>query len=510
MTPDAVVTASPIPYLVLLASLLPALAIFPLREGQVRTRTAINLGGALVKIALVVALIPPVVNGEKQRASFEWVPGIEIVLVTDSFGLFFGALSAVLWLVTTVYAVGYLEGSPNRSRFFGFFSLCVTATAGIGLAGNLLTFLIFFEMLTLVTYPLVAHRGTAAAFAGARRYLAYTLTGGVVLLAGVVWLTAEVGPVEFTSGGVDAVARLAQEEPVTVTAIAAMMLVGVGVKAAILPLHGWLPAAMVAPAPVSALLHAVAVVKAGAFGVVRVVHDVFGAELLARLGLLTVLAVTAAVTILYGSVRALTQDDLKKRLAYSTVSQLSYVALGAALLSPLAVAGALVHVVNQGVMKITLFFCAGLFAEELRVSRVSELAGVGRRMPLAGAAFTVAALGMIGLPPLAGFVSKWALASGALQAGDGWVVPVLLTSTVLNAAYFLPVVYRMWALPPADDAPWAQEDDGARPRARLGAPLALVAPPVVTAALTIALGVAAGLPYSPWAIAQVIAGQVLP
>ncbi|PWD52422.1 proton-conducting membrane transporter [Serinibacter arcticus] len=504
MNPDATVTTSAIPYLVLLASLLPALVIFSLRESQVRTRTAINLGAALVKLALVISLIPPVVAGEKQRAAFEWVPGLDIVLVTDSFGLFFGALSAALWLVTTIYAIGYLEGSPNRSRFFGFFSLCVTATAGIGLAGNLLTFLIFFEMLTLVTYPLVAHRGTSGAFAGARTYLTYTLTGGVVLLAGIVWLTAEVGPVEFTSGGVEAVAQLARDEPVTATAIATMMLIGVAVKAAIFPLHGWLPAAMVAPAPVSALLHAVAVVKAGAFGIVRVVHDVFGAALLAQLGVLTVLAVMAAFTIVYGSVRALAQDDLKKRLAYSTVSQLSYVALGAALLSPLALAGALVHIVNQGVMKITLFFCAGLFAEELKVSRVSELAGVGRRLPLAGAAFTVAALGMMGLPPLAGFVSKWALGTGALDAGDAWVVPVLLTSTVLNAGYFLPVVYRLWALPPDADAAWADE------RPRRGAPLALLAPPVVTAVLTVVLGVTAGLSYSPWSLAQIIAGQAFP
>lgn len=504
MNPEAVVTASPVPVLVLLASLVPALVIFSLREDRVRTRTAINLSGALLKIALVVALIPPVVNGTAQRASFAWVPGLEIVLVTDSFGLFFSALSAVLWLVTTIYAIGYLEGSPNRSRFFGFFSLCVTATAGIGLAGNLLTFLIFFEMLTLVTYPLVAHRGTAAAFAGARTYLTYTLTGGVVLLAGIVWLTAEVGPVEFSSGGIDAVARLANEEPGTATAIAALMLVGVGVKAAIFPLHGWLPAAMVAPAPVSALLHAVAVVKAGAFGLVRVVHDVFGAELLARLGVLAVLAALAAFTIVYGSVRALAQDDLKKRLAFSTISQLSYVALGAALLSPLAVAGALVHIVNQGVMKITLFFCAGLFAEELKVSRVSELAGVGRRMPLAATAFTVAALGMIALPPLAGFVSKWALASGGLDAGAAWVVPVLLLSTVLNAGYFLPIVYRLWALPPAEDAAWRED------RPRREAPAALLVPALVTAGLTVVLGVAAGLPYSPWALAQVIAAQVLP
>lgn len=500
---DVTVSYSAIPFVMLLTSLVPGLVIFALPERAVRARTVLNLAGAVAKVGLVAALIPPVVAGEKVRASIGWAPGLDLVFVTDSFALYFSALSAVLWLLTTIYAIGYLRGSPNRSRFFGFFSLCVTATVGIALAGNLLTFVVFFEMLTLVTYPLVAHRGTAAAFAGARTYLSYTLTGGVVLLTGVAWLTIELGPVEFEAGGIEAVRALAVEDPVTATTIGALLLVGVGVKAAVFPLHGWLPAAMVAPAPVSALLHAVAVVKAGAFGLVRVVDYVFGADVAARLGLLPVLAGLAAFTILFASVRAIAQDDLKKRLAYSTVSQLSYVALGVALLSPVALAGALVHVVHQGFMKITLFFCAGLFAEELGVHKVSELRGVGRRMPLASAAFTVGALGMIGLPPLAGFVSKWALATGGLDADADWVIGVLLTSTVLNAVYFLPIVYRLWAAPPAEDAPWSAKEPG-RPEA----PLALLLPTLVTAATVVAFGLGAGWRFSPWYLAQAVAATI--
>lgn len=501
MTADVEIQYSLIPVVMLLTSLVPALLIFTLREDQVRLRTALNLIGAVAKIGLVVSLIPPVVAGTKLRAEWEWLPGLDLVLVTDTFALYFVALSSVLWLLTTIYAIGYLEGSPNRSRFFGFFSLCVTATVGIALAGNLVTFLIFYELLTLATYPLVAHRGTKEAVDGARTYLAYTLAGGAVLVAGVAWLTWLVGPVEFTSGGAAEVAELAAARPGTACAVGALLLVGMGVKAALVPLHGWLPVAMVAPAPVSALLHAVAVVKAGVFGIVRVVHDTFGVGVATDLGLLSALAVVAAVTIVYGSLRALSQDDLKRRLAYSTVSQLSYVALGAALLSPLATAGALTHLVHQGVMKITLFFCAGLFAEVLGLSRVSQLAGVARRMPLTAVAFTVAALGMIGLPPMAGFVSKWTLGLGALDAGSPWVVAVLVASTLLNAAYFLPVVYRIWFVEPADDVSW----DGPRDGHRVEAPWALLAPPLVTAALVVVMGLAAGWAYSPWSLAGFIA-----
>lgn len=502
MNPEAAVDYSIVPLLLLLTSLLPGVIIFFLREDRTRLRTALNLFGALSKVAFVVVLIPPVVAGEKLRASMEWAPGIDIVLTTDAFSLFFVGLSAALWLVTTIYAIGYLGGSPNQSRFFGFFSLCVTATTGIALAGNLLTFLLFFELLTLVTYPLVAHRGTKEALNGARTYLIYTLGGGALVLIGVVWLTVIAGPVEFVSGGAPEVAAAIEEHPVAMTAIGGLLLVGMGVKAAIFPLHGWLPVAMVAPAPVSALLHAVAVVKAGAFGIVRVVHDLFGLEAADRLGLLSVLAAFAGFTIIYGSVRALMQDDLKRRLAYSTVSQLSYVALGAALIAPLATSGALVHIVHQGLMKITLFFCAGLFAEVIGVSKVSGLRGAGRRMPLTSLAFTIGAFGMIGLPPLAGFVSKWPLALGGLDAEAPWVVGVLVVSTLLNAAYFLPVVYALWFTDPDPGADWSGRRSGTR---RFEAPHALLWPAVTTAALSVVVGVAAGWGYSPWSLAEFIA-----
>ena len=278
-------------------------------------------------------------------------------------------------------------------------------------------------------------------------------------------------------------------------------MIGLGVKAALVPLHGWLPQAMVAPAPVSALLHAVAVVKAGAFGIVRVVYDVYGVNFADQLGLLTGLGIAAAVTIVYGSVKALSQDNLKKRLAYSTVSQVSYIALGTAILGPVGTIGGIVHLVHQGIMKITLFFAAGNYAETLGIHKVSEMNGVGQRMPATTLAFSIAALGMIGIPPIAGFISKWYLGLGAIEAGmAGWVIPVLLISSLLNAAYFLPVLYRAWFCRPAPA--WPAEHI---PAARYETAAALLWPPVVTAGLALAAGLFAAAPYSPLEWADLIA-----
>jgi multicomponent Na+:H+ antiporter subunit D len=279
-----------------------------------------------------------------------------------------------------------------------------------------------------------------------------------------------------------------------------LLLAGLGVKAALVPLHGWLPLAMVAPAPVSALLHAVAVVKAGAFGIVRVVYDVYGVEFAEGQGLLTVLVVLASITILYGSVKALSQDGLKKRLAYSTVSQVSYIALGASILGPIATIGGVVHLVHQGIMKITLFFCAGNYAETLGVHRVSEMNGVGRRMPWTTLAFTIGALGMIGIPPIAGFVSKWYLGLGAAHAGMEWVLLILAASSLLNAGYFLPILFRAWFKPPPDD--WPSEHIRAGRLETMGA---LLWPPVITAGLSVAAGLFAASELSPLAWATLIA-----
>jgi multicomponent Na+:H+ antiporter subunit D len=470
-----------------------------LREESHRLRTRLNLLGAGLKIVFVVALLYGVLEGESFYWSFTMAPGIVLALGADANSVLFVTLSSVLWFWTTLYAVGYLEDSPHRSRFFGFFSLCVTSTVGIALADNLITFLIFYELLTLSTFPLVVHRGTQKSMRAGKIYLAYTLGGGAVLLLAVAWLQSLAGPVAFTERG--AIAAVVDQYPTQLRILFFMFIAGLGVKSALVPLHGWLPKAMVAPAPVSALLHAVAVVKAGAFGVVRLVYDVYGIETAQSLGVLRPLAMLAGLTIVYGSVRALFQDELKKRLAYSTVSQVSYITLGAAIFGPLATLGGIVHLVHQGIMKITLFFAAGNYAETLGIHRVSEMNGVGRRMPWTTAAFTVGALGMIGVPPMAGFVSKFYLKKGAIAAGEEWVTLVLIASSLLNAAYFLPIVYRAWFLP--QESEWPSE----RSFGRWETHWMLLLPPLFTAAMVILAGLFADSPVSPLAWARIITGR---
>lgn len=489
-----------LPLMIVLSSLVPGIFIFCLPDRCVGVRTTANMAGATAKLLLVAVMIWGVSHDHVYEARLPLLPGMDLVLSADALSVLFATLSAILWFLTTLYAIAYLEGSPqSRSRFFGFFSLCVSSTVGFALAGNLITFVMFYEMLTLCTYPLVVHRGTEEGMQAGRMYLCYALTGGAMLLIAAAWLRALVGPLDFTEGGMLAgFSGLYRREFIV---IFVLLITGLGVKAALVPLHGWLPVAMVAPAPVSALLHAVAVVKAGAFGIVRVIYDVYGIEFAASLGVLGPLAAVASFTIVYGSLRALTQDRLKKRLAYSTVSQVSYIVLGTAVLGPVATIGGLVHLVHQGLMKITLFFCAGNLAETLGIHYIRDMDGVGRRMPWTMAAFTLGALGMIGVPPLAGFVSKWYLAAGGLVVGQKWVILVLVASSLLNAGYFLPIIYRAWFTEPK--GPWPQDRYGGW----LETHWMLVLPAVITALLALAAGLLANAPFSPLEWVRLIAAR---
>ncbi|MDZ7714177.1 MAG: proton-conducting transporter membrane subunit [Rhodovibrio sp.] len=476
-----------LPVILLLTSLVPAVVTFFLAQESYRLRNALCLGGAVAKLALIGAMLVAVAGGASYQTGIGLAPGLVLLLRIDALALLFVSLSAVLWLLTTIYAIAYFGTKPDLSRFFGFFSLCVAATTGIALSGSIISFFIFFELLTLSTWPLVVHKQDAPSLAAARRYLVYAIPCSALLLWAIVWLESATGPVVFTDPpNLDAL------EPDHQRAIFALFVAGVGMKAAIVPLHGWLPAAMAAPAPVSALLHAVAVVKAGAFGMIRVVHDIFGVDRVIELGVAGPLAVVASVTILWGSIRAFGQQEIKRRLAFSTVSQVSYIVLGLALTSPFALIGALAHLVHQGLMKITLFFCAGIYDERAGVKRIDGLNGLGPRMPWTSICFSVGALGMIGLPPLAGFVSKIYLGLGALQAGNAWVLAVLAVSTLLNAGYFLPPIYRLWFLAPAPDA----AGDERVP--------ALIAPAVVAALGIVGAGVLAASAVSPLGWAELI------
>jgi multicomponent Na+:H+ antiporter subunit D len=488
-----------LPALIVLGPFLSGFAIMATPEHKSLLRRIINIAGALVTLSLIVLLLTSINNGLDFETRLPLLPNIDLVLRADTLSLLFVSLSGFLWLFTTIYAIGYFKNSANRSRFFAFFSLCVGATIGLALAGNLVTFLIFYELLTLTTYPLIAHKGNAASIKAARTYLVYTMLGGALLLAGIVWLKVIAGPLDFNTAGV--LAGMPHLDTSHLQIIFVLMVAGLGVKAALFPLHGWLPVSMAAPAPVSSLLHAVAVVKAGAFGIVRVIYDIYGVEFAQDLGLTIFLAALAGFTVVYGSIRALGQDDLKKRLAYSTVSQVSYIALGAAIAGPIATIGGLVHLVHQGLMKITLFFCAGNLAETLGVQKVSQMNGIGKRMPLTMGAFTLAALGMIGVPPIAGFVSKWYLGVGALEAQAYWVLGVLAMSSFLNAAYFLPIINAIWFK--EQDSPWPKE----QVRLKLETRWMLLLPPLVTAFCALLAGLFASASISPLSWSTLIATQ---
>lgn len=499
MTPLLLMPGWGYPLLLLACSLVPAVTIFLLGRDAQRLRNLVNLAGAGMKLLVVMAMLWGVYQGQSYSFRLPLGAGLDLLMHIDALALLFITLSALLWFVTTIYAIAYLQDDGEQRRFFGFFSLCVASTVGIALSGNLFTFFIFYELLTLSTLPLVAHQGDDKSLAAGRTYLRYTLTGSAVLLLGILWLEVAAGSGSFLEPPLGMVA-LAQESPLTLTVIFALLIGGLGVKAAVMPLHGWLPAAMVAPAPVSALLHAVAVVKAGAFGIVRVVFDVYGIELMQALHLGLPLTIVASATILLGSLIALRQEEIKRRLAYSTVSQVSYIVLGASLLTPLGFIGCLAHLVHQGIMKITLFFCAGLIQKKLGIHRIDEMDGLGARMPLTMLAFSAGALGMIGLPPMAGFISKWYLGLGSLQVGQGWVIPVLVGSSLLNAAYFLPPLYRAWFRPARVD--WPE-----RPAGRWEAPLWLVLPGVFTAMAALGAGVFAAFPVSPLEWARLIVAR---
>ncbi len=490
-----------LPVFIVLSSLIPGLMIFGLREEQITLRTTLNMTGVVVKLIFVGLMLYGVSQGRDFRFALPFLPNAPLVLHGDALSLQFITLSSVLWLATTIYAIGYLEKSRLRSRFFAYFSLCISATVGLALAGNLITFLLFYELLTLATFPLVVHRGTPESLRAGRVYLAYTLGGGTVLLMGVALLHSQANTQDFVAGGY--LSDIAEVHGVVLRVAFLLMILGLGVKAALIPLHTWLPQAMVAPAPVSALLHAVAVVKAGAFGIIRVVYDVYGVETSTMLSLTQPLLWLAAATILYGSLRALQQQDIKKRLAYSTVSQVSYITLGVALVGPLAAIGGIVHLMHQGLMKITLFFCAGNFSATLGVHKVQEMDGLGARMPMTMTAFTICALGMIGMPPVAGFISKWYLGTGALQVDAMWALLVLMLSSLLNAAYFLPLIYRGWFCQPP--LHWPEEQIW--PGQRFETHWMLLLPALFTALLSVLAGVFAGSFFSPLGWSQFIVAR---
>ena len=452
-------------------------------------REAVTLASATTLLACVLSLLPAVLGGARPSVSLLSVlPGLELAFEIEPLGMLFALIASGLWIVNSLYSIGYVRANneAHQTRFFVFFALALAATMGVAFAGNLFTLFVFYELLTLVTYPLVTHHGTKQARDGGRTYLGLLLgTSTLFLLPALVFIWYATGTTDFRAGGILA----GKLDHATLAALLALCVFGIG-KAALMPFHRWLPAAMVAPTPVSALLHAVAVVKAGVFSVVKVMVYIFGVDTLGTAGAAHWLVLVAGFTIVAASVVALAADNLKRRLAYSTVSQLAYVVMAAALLAPLSVIGAVLHIAAHAVGKITLFFAAGAIYTAAHKTEVSQLDGIGRRMPWTMGAFAIAALSMIGLPPAVGFVSKWYMLSGAMAAQHWLAVAVIVLSTLLNAGYFLPIVYRAFFVVPP-------HDPGAHPHGE--APLPMVLALSATAGATVLLFF---LPDVPLALAR--------
>ncbi len=414
-------------------------------------REAVTLVTAALLFYFTMGLMPAALSGEAVRVElFEMVPGMPIVFQVEGLGMIYALIASGLWILNSLYSIGYMRGNQEKhqTRFYLCFAVAIFGAMGTAFAGNLFTLFVFYEVLTLSTFPLVTHKGNQNAIQGGRVYLGILASASIGLLfPALVWVHHAVGHVDFVLGGILSDAGL----PNWSLALLFFLCVYGIAKAALMPLHRWLPAAMVAPTPVSALLHAVAVVKAGVFSVTKVSVYIFGYGTLGEFGGGDWLVYMAGFTIVTASFIALFQDNLKKRLAYSTVSQLSYILLAVGLwvtLGPdsevgqFALIAAAVHIPAHAFGKITLFFAAGSIYTADHKTEVSQLKGIGRRMPWTMGAFAVGALAMIGAPPTSGFISKWFLLTGAWEAGSGFAITIIMISTLLNAAYFLPVLWQ--------------------------------------------------------------------
>ncbi|MFL0809399.1 MAG: monovalent cation/H+ antiporter subunit D family protein [Agarilytica sp.] len=412
----------------------------------------------------------------------EIMPGLTLKFKVEALGVLFSLVASLLWVVTSIYSIGYMRGNSEKhqTRFFMLFPIAISAALAIAFSGNLLTMFVFYEVMTLSTFPLVTHKGTEHAMKAGRIYLGVLISSSIGLfLPAIIWVWLVTGTTDFEVGGILA----GHLDGVSVTILGFMFMLGIG-KAAVMPMHRWLPAAMVAPTPVSALLHAVAVVKAGVFSLLKVIVYIFGIDHLAAAPWSEWLMYLACFTVVMSSIIAMQQDNLKRRLAYSTISQLSYVVLATMILAPLSVVGAAFHIAAHAVGKITLFFAAGSIYTASKKTEISQLHGIGKRMPWTMAAFAIGGFSMIGVPPLVGIISKWYLLQGAFQSEQHLAVIVILLSTLLNTAYFMPIVYRAYFL---------KEEPGGVAHGE--APLPIVIALSITSALTVGLFFFPAIPY---------------
>src|SRR5215469_15925303 len=444
-------------------------------------REACSFVSAATLFVTVASMIPAVLDGHRLHFTiFQLLPGLSVSLRADALSMVFAVAASFLWVVTVFYSAGYMRGLEEhaQTRFNTCFALALFGAMGCAFSDNLLTLYLFYEIVSICTYPLVAHHQDEESYEGGRKYLTYlTATAKGLVLPAMVLIYVLSGTLDFATNIHTGIIPPNVHHGIVI-ALYACCILGFA-KNGVMPFHNWLPSAMVAPTPVSALLHAVAVVKVGVFSTVRVMLYVFGVDLMHSLNLGRPTAYFVSITIVVGSIVALSKDNLKARLAYSTVSQLSYIILGVALLTPAGIQGGLIHIANHAFSKITLFFCAGAIYVATHKKNISEMSGLGRAMPITFGAFALASLSMIGAPPVAGFVTKWYLLNGAFDAGSVGIIVILLASTLLNAAYFAPVVYQGF---------FGKQSEADAHHQYTEAHPAMVIPLTITAAISVLIG----------------------
>jgi multicomponent Na+:H+ antiporter subunit D len=463
-------------------SALTAVVLIIIFRNRPNIREGCSVAAGIAAFSFVASMLPEILRGTIIEYNvIEVLPNLPLMFRVDAFGELFGLIASFLWIFTTFYSIGYMRSLKEhaQTRYYACFAIAITSAVGIAFSANLFTLFIFYEILTISTYPLVIHIETPEAMSAGRKYLFYLLTAGVFLLFSVAAVYYYTGTTDFAFNGILAGHGI----PTNMLNILFITFMIGCAKAAYMPLHSWLPSAMIAPTPVSALLHAVAVVKAGVFTAVRVILYVFGIDLLQETGIWLGMAYFVSFTIIMASIFALTQDNLKKRLAYSTISQLSYIVLGAVLLNPDAVTGGMLHIANHAFSKITLFFCAGAIIVAAKKEKISEMNGIGKQMPFTMLAFTIGALSMIGLPPAACFVSKWYIILGAVEIHQLFFMAVLLVSAILNVGYFFPVIYTAFFR------------ESNNPVSFKEAPLFMLVPLTITAVITLIIGIWPQAPY---------------
>jgi len=488
----------------LIAILLPAislLGILVIPGNYPRLKRVVHVIGSLAAFGVVLSLLPGILGGKVYGIEIiSIVERISIHLAVDALGYYYGLASTFLWLLATIYSLGYIKHKDDR--YYSFMALCNSFLLGCAFSQNIFTYFIFYELMTLATFPLIIHEETDTARRAGIKYLKYAIPAGAVILFAILlhyfWGGPDLSLVSLGTLSLDTASRS------VLTVIFLAYFAGFGVKAAIVPLEGWVPDAHpAAPAPASALLSGI-ILKAGAFGIIRVVLNIFGLSLFYALNLWIYVAIFASITIVLGSVRALAQDNLKRRLAYSSVGQVSYILLGIALMSPLGVLGGIMHLAHHALMKGCLFFCSGTILKRTGKSNISEMAGVGYQLPVTMICFSICALAMMGTPLTVGFVSKWLLGSGAIQAGMPFFIVLLLISALLSAAYYLPVVYTAFFRRPKED------NEGRTPQFRGEVNHTTLWPTVILAVLVVLAGVWVVLPGFPHSLASMVVGSLFP